>query len=62
MPGFLMGDDPSPVRAGLRESLGRLLELDFDNLLFVHGEPQIGGGRVKPVTDRVAEDIREHSD
>ena len=45
MPGFLMGDDPSSVRAGLRESLRQLLDLDFDNLLFAHGEPLIGGGR-----------------
>jgi hypothetical protein len=45
MPGFLLGDDPSSVRAGLRESLRRLLDLDFDNLLFAHGEPLIGGGR-----------------
>jgi hypothetical protein len=46
VPGFLMGNDPSAVRAGLRESLRRLLDLDFDNLLFAHGEPLIGGGRV----------------
>jgi hypothetical protein len=46
VPGFLMGDDPAAVRAGLRESLRRLLDLDFDNLLFAHGEPLIGGGRV----------------
>ena len=45
VPGFLMGDDPSAVRAALRESLGRLLELDFDSLLFAHGDPLIGGGR-----------------
>ena len=45
MPGFLMGDDPSRVRAGLRESLRRLLDLDFDHLLFAHGDPLIGGGR-----------------
>jgi hypothetical protein len=45
MPRFLMGDDPTSVRAGLRESLRRLLDLDFDNLLFAHGEPLIGGGR-----------------
>ena len=44
VPGFLMGDDPTLVRAGLRESLRRLLDLDFDNLLFAHGEPLIGGG------------------
>ncbi|MGE5858490.1 MAG: hypothetical protein ACM31K_08400 [Solirubrobacterales bacterium] len=46
VPGFLLGDDPSQVRAGLRESLRRLLHLDFDNLLFAHGEPLVGGGRV----------------
>ena len=45
MPGFLLGDDPSRVRAGLRDSLRRLVDLDFDNLLFAHGEPLIGGGR-----------------
>jgi hypothetical protein len=46
VPGFLMGDDPSAVRAGLCESLRGLLDLDFDNLLFAHGEPLIGGGKV----------------
>jgi hypothetical protein len=45
VPGFLMGDDPSAVRADLRESLRRLLDLDFDHLLFAHGEPLIGGGK-----------------
>jgi hypothetical protein len=45
VPGFLMGDDPSAVRAELRESLRRLLDLDFDNLLFAHGEPLVGGGK-----------------
>ena len=45
VPGFLMGDDPSAVRAELRGSLRGLLGLDFDNLLFAHGEPLIGGGR-----------------
>ncbi len=45
VPGFLMGDNPAAVRAELRESLERLLDLDFDNLLFAHGDPLIGGGR-----------------
>jgi hypothetical protein len=45
VPGFLMGDDPSAVRAGLRESLRGLLDLDFDSLLFAHGEPLVGGGK-----------------
>ena len=46
VPGFLMGDDPAAVRAELRQSLRRLLDLDFDSLLFAHGEPLVGGGRV----------------
>ena len=45
VPGFLMGDDPAAIRVGLRESLEKLLDLDFDSLLFAHGEPLIGGGR-----------------
>ncbi len=45
VPGLLMGDDPAAVRAGLRESLRSLLELDFDSLLFAHGDPLIGGAK-----------------
>ena len=45
VPGVLMGDDPVGVRAELRDSLRRLLDLDFDHLLFAHGDPVIGGGR-----------------
>jgi hypothetical protein len=45
VPGFLMGDDPEAVRAGLFESLRGLLDLEFDSLLFAHGEPLIGDGR-----------------
>jgi glyoxylase-like metal-dependent hydrolase (beta-lactamase superfamily II) len=40
-----MGDDAAAVRAGLRESLRGLLDLDFDNLLFAHGEPLVGGAK-----------------
>lgn len=46
VPGFLMGDDPSAVRAGLRQTLRGMLDLAFDSLLFAHGEPLIGGGRI----------------
>ena len=45
VPEFLMGDDPPAVKAGLYEALRGLPELDFDSLLFAHGEPLIGGGR-----------------
>ena len=42
---WLLGDDPEGVRAGLRESYSGLLDLDFDNLLFAHGDPIVGGGK-----------------
>jgi hypothetical protein len=45
VPGFLMGDEPAAVRARLRESLRVLLHLDFDSLLFAHGEPLIGAAK-----------------
>jgi hypothetical protein len=40
-----LGDDPEAVKSGLIETLRRLLELDFDTLLFAHGEPLVGGGK-----------------
>ena len=45
VPDWLMGDDPEAVKRGLVESLRRLLEQDFDALLFAHGEPMPSGGR-----------------
>ncbi|HME04899.1 MAG TPA: hypothetical protein VKG38_17895 [Solirubrobacteraceae bacterium] len=45
VPEFLLGDDPTAVRARLREALHGLLDLDFDNLLFAHGEPLVSGGK-----------------
>ncbi|MEA2324678.1 MAG: hypothetical protein QOD81_4528 [Solirubrobacteraceae bacterium] len=44
VPDHLMGDDPEGVKAGLRASLRRLLDEDFDALLFAHGEPMPSGG------------------
>jgi hypothetical protein len=41
----LLGDDPEGVKAGLRQSYSQLLDRDFDNLLFAHGDPLIGGGK-----------------
>jgi hypothetical protein len=38
----LLGDDPEAVKQGLAERYSELLELEFDNLLFAHGEPVIG--------------------
>jgi hypothetical protein len=42
---WLMGDDPEGVKRGLLASLRRLLDQDFDALLFAHGEPMPSGGR-----------------
>jgi hypothetical protein len=44
VPDGLMGDDPEAVREGLLLSLRRLLDEDFDALLFAHGEPMPSGG------------------
>ena len=45
VPGFLLGDDPPRIREELRASLRRLLDrLEFDHLLFAHGDPLIGDG------------------
>ena len=44
VPDGLMGDPERDKRA-LRDSLRGLLRRDFDNLLFAHGEPLVGGGK-----------------
>jgi glyoxylase-like metal-dependent hydrolase (beta-lactamase superfamily II) len=41
----LLGEDPEGVKAGLRASYSRLLDREFDNLLFAHGNPLVGGGK-----------------
>ena len=38
-------DDPPGTRRGLAASLERLLDVDFDALLFAHGEPILSGGK-----------------
>jgi glyoxylase-like metal-dependent hydrolase (beta-lactamase superfamily II) len=45
VPDNLIGDDPESVREGLRESYRRLLDLEFDGLLFAHGDPVVEGGK-----------------
>jgi hypothetical protein len=45
VPDFLMGDDAEGVKRGIVESLRRLCELEFDALMFAHGEPVTSGGR-----------------
>lgn len=45
VPDFLLGD-PENDKRGILEAVERILdEQEFDNLLFAHGEPIIGGGR-----------------
>jgi hypothetical protein len=41
----LLGDDPEGVKRGLRDSYSRILDRDFDSLLFAHGDPIVGGGK-----------------
>jgi hypothetical protein len=45
VPDFLMGDDPDAVKRGLVASLRRLCELEFDGMLFAHGEPLLGDAK-----------------
>jgi len=45
VPDRLMGDDPKGVKRGLISSLRRLLDEDFDALLFAHGEPMASAGK-----------------
>lgn len=44
VPDFLI-DDPQRTKRGIVDSLRRLRELEFDVLLFAHGEPLVGGAR-----------------
>jgi len=45
VPDELVGDEPEVVKRGLRESLARLIPLDFENMLLAHGKPFVGDGR-----------------
>ncbi len=45
VPDELLGDEPEAVRHGLDAAYTRLLDLEFDHLLFAHGLPWIGGGK-----------------
>jgi hypothetical protein len=45
VPDNLLGDDPEEVKRGLRDSYRRLLDLEFDGVLFAHGDPLVGGGK-----------------
>ncbi len=45
VPDRYIGDDPKAIKRGLRESYARLLDLDFDTLLFAHGDPIVGGAK-----------------
>jgi glyoxylase-like metal-dependent hydrolase (beta-lactamase superfamily II) len=38
-------DDPQETKRGLAASFESLLDVDFDTLLFAHGEPIVGGGK-----------------
>jgi hypothetical protein len=44
VPDVLLGDDPEAIKQALKAAYARLLELEFDHILFAHGDPMIGGG------------------
>jgi len=44
VPDNLIGDDPEGIKAGLMEAFRGMLERDFEDLLFAHGDPLVGGG------------------
>jgi glyoxylase-like metal-dependent hydrolase (beta-lactamase superfamily II) len=46
VPDGLLGEDPRAVQAGLLRNLRRMLDEDFDTLLFAHSEPVPSGGRM----------------
>lgn len=45
VPDFLLGEDPEGVKRDIRVAFARLLDRDFDSLLFAHGDPVVGGGK-----------------
>jgi hypothetical protein len=45
VPDFLIGEDPESVKRGIVESLRRLCELEFEGMLFAHGEPLLGDAK-----------------
>ncbi len=45
VPDSYLGEDPEGVKRGVRVAVRRLLEQEFDTLLFAHGDPVVGGGR-----------------
>ena|SRR5215212_785034 len=45
VPDRLLGDDPERVKRDIRAALVRLLDRDFDTLVFAHGDPVVHRGR-----------------
>jgi hypothetical protein len=45
VPDYLMGDDPEGVKRGLKRAFTAHLKMDFDSMLFAHGEPLVGGAK-----------------
>lgn len=41
----LIGDDPAAVKSRIRGRCAALLDVDFEHLLFAHGDPLLEGGR-----------------
>lgn len=44
VPDNLLGEDADVVKRRIRDAAANLLDHDFDDLLFAHGDPILGGG------------------
>ena len=45
VPDSLLGEEPQAIKSDLVEAFRALLTIEFDHLLFAHGDPLIGGGK-----------------
>jgi hypothetical protein len=45
VPDRLIGENPEAVKSATRDAAARLLDRDFEHLLFAHGDPIVGDGR-----------------
>ena len=45
VPDYLLGENPEAIKRGLRDVFLGHLDRDFDNMLFAHGDPWVGGAK-----------------
>lgn len=47
VPDQYLGDDAPAIKRGIKASLARYLDREFEHLVFAHGEPVVGNGRAR---------------